>query len=246
MKSLAILFLCLLSLSSQAKILGTQESLFEQRDNDNYNKSPEEIYNESLQTYRDFIKTDLQELQHNSVKATDEGKTDYITLTQAKKVYAALISNPVVSSNSAKKNYDPYARTGFCFGRAMFVNLYLAQSGLSRASIKKVFILGSMDGGVWGWHVATTVKSRDSRTNKLKWLVIDSEVGKVVELVEWYNYWRNGSSDDKKLRLYITEAGRFGATPSRYDEDGIKGAYYNDYFNDMMSWFNRDFKADLF
>jgi hypothetical protein len=246
MRSLFIIFLCVFSFHSQAEILGTKESLFFQRDADNAGKTPDQIHEESIQTYKELLTADINANQHHSLSIVDEGKRTFITEDEARAVYEALITNPVVSSNANKKNYDPQGTTGFCFGRAMFVHLYLASSGLHRASVKKAFVFGSMDGGVWGWHVATTVRSQDPKTKAIKWLVIDSEVGKVIELLDWYEYWRNGSSDDKKLRLFITEAGRFGATPSKYDEDGISGYYYNDYFKDMMSWFDTEFEATLF
>ena len=83
----------------------------------------------------------------------------------------------------------------------MFVNLYLASSGLNRASIKKAFVLGSMDGGVWGWHVAAIVKSQDSKTKQTKWVVIDSEIGRVIE----NSYGKEYLETERLHKNYATE-----------------------------------------
>ena len=64
-----------------------------------------------------------------------------------------------------------------------------------------------------------------------------------MEVTAWYNYWRDSSSDDKKLRLYISSAGKFGPGAfSIYDEEGMNASYYNEYFSDMLQWFNKGFK----
>lgn len=250
MKSLLFLFLFVLSINSyartyKAQILGTQESLFEERNADNEGKTSDQIYKESIDMYKAFVNGELDKEQHQSIAIKDADKATTITMTEANTVYKAINKNPVVSTMKAKKDYDPSKRTGFCFGRAMFGNLYMATSGLNRDSMKKVFILGSMDGGTWGWHVAIAAKGTIGNSKKIQWLVIDPEVGKVVELREWYDFWRNGSSDDGTLRLYITDAGRFGASPSQYDQNGLSDPFYNSYFDDMMTWFEQDFKQEI-
>jgi hypothetical protein len=154
------------------------------------------------------------------------------------------MSNPVVSLDKYSK-YDPNNKgIGFCFGRAMFLNVYLTMAKFNRSNMKKAFIVGSMSKGSWAWHVTTIVQSQD-RSGKEIWLALDPVVGKVLEVKAWYKYWQP-SSDDGKLRLYIAEAAKLSANPSAYDERGLSDKYYNNYFIDMMKWFDQnDVSRDL-
>jgi hypothetical protein len=137
--------------------------------------------------------------------------------------------------------YDPKNEgIGFCFGRAMFIHLELAQFRFDRDSVKKAFVVGPMstgDGGSWGWHVTTIVKSWDARSKKQIWYALDPVVGRRVTLEQWYNTMRSDFSTDKRLKIYITDPGRFGIYPSKYDETHLANRFYNNYFRDMMKWF---------
>ncbi|RZA08733.1 MAG: hypothetical protein EOP11_03980 [Proteobacteria bacterium] len=71
------------------------------------------------------------------------------------------------------KFYDKYAPeggTGFCFGRAITAHIEALRMGLDKESIKKIWIVGAMEGtsDSWGHHVATIV-----RGPKGKWYTID-------------------------------------------------------------------------
>jgi hypothetical protein len=245
MKKLLLFIVCILSFNTPAEILSVNEDLFARQAEDNAGKSGKEIIKESIENYKNFVDMDVNELAVQSLSIIDSNKPTTITEEQGQGVIDAAESNPVVALAMIDKKYDKEEKgIGFCFGRAMFTNLFLAQSGFNRANIKKAFIMGSMSNGAWGWHVTTIVQSKNF-LGKETWLALDPVAGQVMEVSAWYKYWSK-SSDDGKLRLYITEAGKFGPSGnSRYDEDAITDDFYNKYFIDMMKWFNKN-EVDLF
>ena len=112
--------------------------------------------------------------------------------------------------------------------------------GLDRDSVKKAIVVGPMVGGQWGWHVTTIVQSKDIFGKKI-WSALDPIMPQAVTLTEWYQIWKLQSSD-QMLRLYITESGRIGPTPSYYSHDALEDPFYNGYFIDMMEWFEKETK----
>lgn len=253
MKALFLIALCALSLNVQkvkaeSSYIDINSDLFAERDYNNRRMTADKIHQQNLDKYAEFVSMDVNDFKNASddksrVAAIDTGKVRYISKKDAQVVLAAANENPVVSLYLAEKEYDPKnLGIGFCFGRATFINRYLVQSGVSRANVKKAFVVGPMSRGAWGWHVTTIVESRDSKGNEI-WLTIDPVAGKIMEVSEWYNYWRTSASDDKKLRLYITDAGKFGAGGySTYDQDSFSDEFYNGYFDDMETWFQTKYK----
>jgi hypothetical protein len=241
MKAFLVVFLCVLSLNAQSEILNANDNIFARRDQDNYGKTPTEIMDESIDNYENFVDMDVNADKFSKTALNDADKPTILSMDDAETALNAAETNPVVSLHSYSK-YDPEDKgIGFCFGRAMFVNLYLAMNGFSRANIKKAFVIGPMSNGAWGWHVSTIVQSKTASGKEI-WLAIDPVAGRIMEVQQWYKHWRK-ESDDKKLRLYITEAGKFGpGSYSKYDENAISDDFYNKYFIDMMKWFA---KADF-
>jgi hypothetical protein len=238
------LFSLFVSLSVQAKLHGSRVDLFEIYRNDIRGKSNIEIYRDSINDYDRFVGFDTQSHLYTPNHATDFHKPRTLSQRNAEQVLDAALYNPVVGLHMNSK-YDPHNKgIGFCFGRAMFVHMYLAMNNLHRGSIKKAFIIGPMSRGEWAWHVTTIVQSTDARGREI-WLAIDPVADEVMEVKQWYNNWRK-VSDDGKLRLYITDAHKFGAGASWYSEDKISIAFYNHYFRDMMRWFERnDITSDI-
>lgn len=235
MKFATLLCSLLLSTAASAQISRAMTDFFSQANYDNYRKTPKQVSDESIANYERFVALDVNSPAQTNYSVLDAKKPKALSRANAEKVLRAAEANPVVSLNQYHK-YDPQNQgIGFCFGRAMFVNLYLAQAGFGRANMKKAFVVGPMSGGAWGWHVSTIVQS--SHAGKEIWLAIDPVAGKVMEVKAWYKYWQ-GSSDDGKLRLYIADAGKFGAGSSKYDEQAMRGTFYNNYFKDMMEWFH--------
>lgn len=237
---LSAVFLCV-SLA-HAQIVENRVDLFSRRDMDTRNRTPEQIHADNLSLITRFTNMNVDDRNGRMV---DYEKAKYIRFNDAAKVLNASEANPVVSLSKTRK-YDPQNKgIGFCFGRAMFVHIELIYRGLDRDSIKKAIVVGSMGKGTWGWHVTTIAQSKD-RSGREQWLAIDPVAGRVMPLQDWYNYWRNGDSDDKKLKLYIAENTRFGAGASWYDDNGIRDPFYNNYFIDLMRWFEDQSKAGAY
>ena len=159
-------------------------------------------------------------------------RDDFIDRVAAQAVLTQIIQHPVVGMR-ALKLYDPKNCIGFCFGRAMAIHIDLLARGLNKDAIRKAYLVGEMQyGGIkWGFHVATIIRMEDG-----SWLAIDPEAGKLLTLQEWFKEYE-AISTDKKLRLYITEADKFGASAASYEPSGLADPFYNNYFTDMLKDF---------
>lgn len=226
-----------------AQIVKPHEDLFYLRQQTTYNKSSASVVKESLADYDRFVQLDVNSYQHTplSIVNQDSNKPRVISLNEAVYVVNQANRNPVVALHMNSK-YDPDNRgIGFCFGRAMFIHLYLAYAGVNRANIKKAFVVGPMSNGGWAWHVTTIVQSQDAYGREV-WLALDPVAGMVKDVKSWYEYWLN-QSDDGKLRLFIADSGKFGSTAGTYDERHKTNAFYNQYFNDMYLWFHANYQT---
>lgn len=237
MKNLLLLSVLLFTVSVKAQIRSPMDNLFNAYQSDIAGKTKEAIQKKSWENYERFVAVDVNSEKLTNYYFVDQNKKKTLTKLKAERVLTAASENSVVTMHKSHK-YDPDNKgIGFCFGRAMFVNLYLAINGLHRANIKKALVVGPMSGGAWGWHVTTIVESRNSNGKEI-WLTIDPVVGKVIDVKEWYKLMLNSFSDNGKLVLYIAEAGKFGAGSSRYDEKSLSDPFYNNYFIDMRNWFH--------
>ncbi|MBA2404145.1 MAG: hypothetical protein H0V66_05190 [Bdellovibrionales bacterium] len=233
--------LFLISLSAFAQIFKGMDDLYYQYNVDTDRKAAKTIQSDSLKAYAKFIAMDVNSESVNPYFRNDMGKPVSLTKTNAKKTWTAASQNPVVSLYSYDKYDKKNEGIGFCFGRAMFIDLFVSINGLNRGSIKKAFVVGEMSdggGGMWGWHVTTIVQSKNQEGKEI-WLAIDPIVNEIMEVTEWYKEMLK-SSTDGKLRLYIAQAGKFGVTPSRYDHKAMSDPYYGNYFNDMAKWFEKN------
>lgn len=230
------LFLLLTSLAS-ARIYKPLEDLSQTYAREAASRTALAVQQLGAKEYADFLALDVNSYGMNPHYNMDSKKRLYLTFEKAEATLRAANRNPVVGLHMYNK-YDPNNQgIGFCFGRAMFIDLYLTLNNLNRGSIKKAFVVGPMKSGssTWAWHVTTIVQSLDKSKNET-WLAIDPIMGRVLEVKEWYREVLK-ISQDGKLRLYIADAGKFADTATRYDEDGISHKFYNKYFTDMMKWF---------
>ena len=243
MKLTTLLSLLVISaLSYAGPITEANVNLFYKRNSDISGKSAKAIHQSNLKLIKDFVAVDVDGMRDNS-----QGRAKYISPADANSVRRAALMNPVVSLSNYHQ-YDPTNRgIGFCFGRAMFVNIELAYRQFDRDSIKKAFVVGPMTTGgstKWAWHVTTIVQSKNKDGSEV-WLAIDPITG-LKSLKDWYLEMYNDFSTDKKLKLYVTVAGKFGPSPSFYDERAISNAAYNDYFTDMREWFAKQYENDMY
>ena len=70
--------------------------------------------------------------------------------------------------------------------------------------------------------------------------------GEIPTLQDWYQEMYGKYSTDKKLKLYVTEVGKFGASPSPYDTRAMTNPFYNRYFQDMMDWFKEQSQQERY
>ncbi|HXH32091.1 MAG TPA: hypothetical protein VNJ01_14905 [Bacteriovoracaceae bacterium] len=233
MKITTLLFITLSS-TAQAQIFSYQVDLHDQYEKDVAGKSPQQVKKDNMAYYQKFLTVDVNSKQLNQTYASDLGKPKYLSQKNAVETWVAAISNPIIGTGNDRK-YDPTYGIGFCFGRALFVDLYLTLNGFNQGSIKKIFVVGPMTND-WSWHVATMVQGLDEN-KKEKWLVLDPIIFKVVEVVEWFKDFEAISADGK-IRMYITEANKFSIAPLKYQQENYQG--YNGYFEDMFRWMDEN------
>lgn len=115
-----------------------------------------------------------------------------------------------VASLEAVEKYDPTGEIGFCFGRAMTVNLIARKMGLDSNSIRKLFVIGDLRQGEnpeWRFHVTTLVKGDDS-----KWYAIDPIMqwplapGGPILMENWMEIVQKTWDKDKRAQFYLTGA----------------------------------------
>lgn len=163
------------------------------------------------------------------------GRLDSLTRQQANEVLREAMTDPVAAKHQLAK-YDPKGNIGFCFGRAMWLHLELLRRGVNKHSIFKAFVVGDMlyNKITWQFHVATLVRADNG-----DWWILDPEFQRLLTLSEWFAY-NQAMSPDKKLRLYITEANKFGASAEEYKTRALEDGWYNSYFKDMLEDFRED------
>ncbi len=154
-----------------------------------------------------------------------------------------------ISSPYMVANWDPEGKIGFCFGRAMSVDLEARFRGLDRNSIGKAWAVGPMKLGTseWGWHVTSLVFSKE-----FGWLAIDPIYNDVVPIANWVeNMWQANEAAMQEakyhqapqhLRVFFTRSGRFDpsgvseAPLGRHVQAQIKSDFYNGYFSALIEF----------
>ncbi len=65
----------------------------------------------------------------------------------------------------------------------------------------------------------------------------------IIQQVEkWYEEMRENFSTDKKLKLYVGDNTRIGPSGA-YNHDTFNNPHYNNYFTDMLEWFDQESKT---
>ncbi|MBF0407651.1 MAG: hypothetical protein HQM10_09875 [Candidatus Riflebacteria bacterium] len=100
--------------------------------------------------------------------------------------------------------YDPQGNIGFCFGRAMAVELIALRMGLTPNSIGKMFIVGQMmqnDRLAWRFHVTAIIAGDNG-----KWFAIDPVMGCPLEIENWVKKCRSVWDREHKCYFYTTRS----------------------------------------
>ena len=186
----------------------------------------------------------MAEMYKKPVKNKHSSRRNHIEKYEAIDLLYRLKSDPVASFDNSDK-YDPNGQFGFCFGRATWVWLEAIKLGISKDSIKKIFLVGPMRAGDidWQFHVATAIRGKNKGIffDKETWYVLDSSFERLKTVEEFYDFYR-AESIDRKLRLFVTEPQRLGPStttkfgPGDYNNP-MNDKEYNAYFADMLSNF---------
>ena len=156
--------------------------------------------------------------------------------------------HPTLNSVNSQKYQREEAQIGYCFGRAMYYHLVLLKMGVPKNFIRKIWIVGpiatrSDNKLIWGFHVATVVYTKDRG-----WVTIDTNEVKPEPVKDWYAS-NSSRSIDKKARIYVTNASKFGVSIETYNkvqlgiksEEGSLGIkpnendWYKGYFFDLLT-----------
>lgn len=138
-----------------------------------------------------------------------------LTKTEVTEIFKIAQRNPAMRL-LALVGFDPFARYGFCFGRAFFFNRILDHHGIDAESLGKVLVDGKMSGGLtgWSWHIAQTVEKEGGGM----W-VLDQSHGEPQDVRTWFNHYRDheeggkikqGASKDDRIKIFFTPGDRFG------------------------------------
>ncbi|OFZ31508.1 MAG: hypothetical protein A2622_02690 [Bdellovibrionales bacterium RIFCSPHIGHO2_01_FULL_40_29] len=164
-----------------------------------------------------------------------------LTKKEAWQLLERVINHPIVGHQTIE-NYDPNHQFGFCFGRATWVWLEALRMGLDKKSIVKIFIVGPMraDDITWQFHVATAVRTKGFFGDS--WVVIDTNANRPLSPEEFLAKYESVSTD-KKLRLFVSDPQRLGASSTikfgpMHFKDSRNDSNYNRYFQDMLSHFS--------
>jgi hypothetical protein len=169
--------------------------------------------------------------------AQEGGRGAQIEYAQLTKLLDVLKQHPVVGRASSDRYQQETAEIGYCFGRALYVQLMLLKMGLNSDSIRKVWIVGPMrnpDGANWGFHVATAAYVKG-----FGWMAIDTNTFKIQALRHWYSHFYDNSIDGL-ARFYVTDANRFTADFSQLSrlqlglDLPIDKDWYRHYFVHML------------
>ncbi len=175
-----------------------------------------------------------QEMNHDGSRVTG------LKVREIEKLHNYSIHHPIAGMSALAK-YDPTNEIGFCFGRALFVHLELLRRGVSKDSIKKVFVVGDIVEQLngqeikWQFHVATAVRDTQG-----EWWVIDPAY-RLMKIRDWYRFVRQMATD-QKLSLFVTPTSKIGPTAWEYNvlEGGLLDPFYNNYFRDLFEYFKRN------
>ena len=147
--------------------------------------------------------------------------------------FLALAHNPVAGHNPLQF-YNESNETGFCFGRALFVEKML-EKRVPAASLRKVFIIGELSDGhvIWDYHVATMFIDQSGKK-----YMIDTLFDEVFELDTWYKKMSKYTINPKNplFRIYFAEASKFQARAGTFQSSDVFNPIYSNYFFDLLIW----------
>ena len=178
----------------------------------------------------DFQKQNLRDLAafHKNTQISSGDEID------AQQAFLALAHNPVAGHNPFRF-YDENSGTGFCFGRALYVERFLESRKVSDSRLRKVFVVGELSDGnvIWDYHVATMYIDNHGRK-----LMIDTLFDEVYELDVCSKKMNKYALNQKSpvYRLYFADANKFQARSGFFQSSDVFNPIYSTYFFDLLVW----------
>ena len=177
------------------------------------------------QQIRAALKDSVSASKADSVTAINHKDANYLV---------QFIRKHPTNGEKHEKKYDPEECYGFCFGRATLIHQEALRRNVDPASIRKIWVVGSLEKGKWQFHVASMIKAKGTGS----WWVCDPVYSVAISAEEWIRRMRNGS-DDNRMMIFVTDPRRFSVyDPQVYTAidllgDG-KSDFYNGYFKDYL------------
>ena len=178
---------------------------------------------------------ELAELNALVPTASDPDRVFGIKPHIAAQLHEAGMNHPVASPWMVPA-WDPGGKIGFCFGRAMFIDLESRFRGIDSNGIRKAWVVGSLVSGStqWGWHVTTLVWGGSQQG----WLAIDPIFEGPMPVKAWYEKMKNDFNSAKgDMRIYFSDSKKFGPSGGQYHPQALKDGFYNDYFMTLTKVF---------
>lgn len=213
----------------------------------NLNELEASYANESLITIQERInEAEIKANNENLLKLLSKdiefpplpNKKNFITKDEADVIFKAMDNSTVHKNHDC---YDPKGNIGFCFGRATIAHMEAIIRNVHPDAIRKIWIVGDMS--IWAHHVATMIKVKNG------WVVLDTNLGKVVTPNEWLStFMPYKSKNAKEIMTFVTQAGRFGPYDTKsynaldlFNTDSLNynkaqdyyRGYFHDYFEDL-------------
>ncbi|MBF0543948.1 MAG: hypothetical protein HQM08_05935 [Candidatus Riflebacteria bacterium] len=149
----------------------------------------------------------LNEAVHKSflrITSDSPQTTSGFDYSQLETLYENVYNHPIACFDALQK-YDPQGNIGFCFGRAMAVQLLARKMGLKKECQARVFAIGALGQDPknpdWRFHTSAMVKDE-----KGEWYTIDPVMGCPMTLKQWIEKEQGEDDPERKAKFYITTA----------------------------------------
>jgi hypothetical protein len=146
----------------------------------------------------------IDEIVQKQIELILEGpeKFEGFSAGQRSSLFKEAVTHPVAGPGVVGK-YDPTGMIGFCFGRALCVDLIARQMGLAKKSLLKIFYVGDMRSNPevpeWRFHVTTAVIGDDGSL-----YAVDPIMRGPMLASEWIRYVQKIWDPQGKGKVYFT------------------------------------------
>ncbi|HTL12532.1 MAG TPA: hypothetical protein VL588_08605 [Bdellovibrionota bacterium] len=146
---------------------------------------------------------------YGDLEAHMPGMRSSLTPAEAGRLYSLMRNHPVAAlTDENVGKYDPTGEIGYCFGRAMAVQLMARRMGLSENFIRKLFLIGDLREGTdpeWRFHVTTLIRVHRAGDN-YEWVAVDPLLQGPMIAPAWLKKARSIWDKKNKAYAYVADA----------------------------------------